>query len=853
MKLSYGLAVMAVLFAYSVAMPHMTPVVRADTAVNGVPASATVTDDVAAHRVGLKTDDEAVETEEASIKTGGMTEEQVAALAASGEKFEFQAEVSRLMDIIINSLYTKKEIFLREIISNASDALDKIRFLSLADEDALGEGEAAELEIRVSFDKDERTLTIRDRGIGMTKQDLITNLGTVAKSGTSHFVEALSNGADLSLIGQFGVGFYSVYLVADKVRVASKHNDDESQHVWESMADGAFTVAEDPRGNTLDRGTEITLFLKEDAGEFVEQTKLKELIRRYSEFITFPIYLRTSHTETVEVPVEEEEDEEVEAEGDEDTGDGEDDEAAGEDDEGEGDEDDLSVEDEDEEDEAPKTKTETRTVWEWELVNEQKAIWSRSKEDITDEEYKNFYKSITKDTEDPLSWIHFRAEGEIEFRSIIYVPRSAPYDMYEDYYGKSSAMRLYVRKVLISDEFEDLLPRYLNFVKGVVDSDDLPLNVSRETLQQHKVLKVMGKKITRKTLEMLRKLAQRAEKEDEEEDDEESEEADEEDEADAEEEDDYTRFWKQFGKNIKLGLIEDASNRTKLSKLLRFQSSLSGEGYVSLEDYVDNMKDKQKAIFYIAGESVEAVEESPFLERFKAKDIEVLYMVDPIDEYAVQNLNEFDGHKLQSITKEGLKYGDEADDEKTRLDLYKEKYSGLSAYLKKVLGEKVEKVTVSNRLEGTPAVLVTSQYGYSANMERIMKSQAFADPQRAQYLISKKTMEVNPRHPIVAELNKRVDTESDEEELSDIAWSLYDTALLNSGFDIDDHKEFANRMYRMMRAGLSLDSLELEDEIEIPAEPEAEEEDEEGEYEEDGEEEDGEEEEGEEEGDGEEL
>merc|ERR1740130_1891633 len=420
------------------------------------------------YRTGLKTDAEEVSTEAAveEEESSEFTTEQKAAIEEGEEKFEFQAEVSRLMDIIINSLYKKKSIFLREIISNASDALDKLRFLALSDEELLGEGENAELEIRVSYDKEERSLTIRDRGVGMTKQDLIQNLGTVARSGTTQFIEAVAQGQDLSLIGQFGVGFYSVYLVADRVRVTSKHNDD-AQHIWDSTADATFTVAEDPRGDTLVRGTEIKLYLKEDASEYLDQAKLEELIKRYSEFITFPIYLHKSKTETVEVPIEEEE-----------------------------------------EDEEPKTRTETKTVWYWDHMNDQPAIWTRSKSEVTDEEYARFFKGLRNgDDTEPLTWIHFRAEGEIEFKSILFIPKAPPTDMYDNYYGKQSQMRLYVRKVLITDEFEDLMPRYLSFIRGVVDSDDLPLNVSRETLQQHKVLRVMGKKLTRKALEMLRKLA----------------------------------------------------------------------------------------------------------------------------------------------------------------------------------------------------------------------------------------------------------------------------------------------------------------------------------------------------------
>jgi len=809
-----------------------TPFVSAAVQQASTPLHATADFDLAAHRVGLKTDDEVVDREAEAISSEGFSIKEQQDLEAGQEQFEFQAEVSRLMDIIINSLYTKKEIFLREIISNASDALDKLRFLALSDASQLGEGDDAELEIRISFDKEERTLTIRDSGIGMTKQDMINNLGTVAKSGTSAFMEAMASGGDMNLIGQFGVGFYSVYLVADRVRVVSKHNEDE-QHVWESTADATFSVAEDPRGNTLGRGTEITLFLKEDAGEFVEQAKLKELIKRYSEFVTFPIYLRTSTTETVEVPVEDEVEDAVE-----------------EDEASTDEEDDMVVEDEDEdEDEAPKTRTETRTVWNWELINDTKAIWTRSKNEIEDEEYISFYKSITKDTEDPIAWIHFVAEGEIEFRAVLFAPKAAPYDLYEDYYGKSNALRLYVRKVLITDEFEDLMPRYLNFIRGVVDSDDLPLNVSRETLQQHKVLKVMSKKLVRKSLEMLRKLANKAKKareaaEDEDEDSEEG--------ADKEEiEDEYLEFWKNFGKNIKLGLVEDASNKTKLSKLVRFLSSVTGE-FTSLEDYVSRMKETQDSIYYIAGESREAVEESPFLEHFKHKDIEVLYLVDPIDEYAIQNLSEFDGHKLQSITKEGLKLSGE-EIEKRRLEMYAETFEPLVDALKENLGDKVEKVRVSDRLASNPVVLVTSQYGYSANMERIMKSQAFADPARAKYLMSKKTMEINPRHPIIIELNNRVAELSDgelDQETKDMVEVLFDSALLTSGFTMEDPADFSARMLRVMQGSMNIESLELAPEIEVPdVEEEDDEDDEEdeadleddGEYEDDdeGEDEDG--------------
>merc|ERR1712178_53931 len=503
---------------------------------------------------------------------------------------------------------------------------------------------------------------------------------------------------------------------------------------------------------------------------------------------------------------------------------GEDDKEEGEDDKEEEEED--EEEGEEEEEDEPATKTETKTVWFWQHINDQPAIWTRDKSEITEEEYNQFFQSLSgkKDSSDdtPLSWIHFRAEGEIEFKSILYVPKSAPYDMYDNYYGKASGMRLYVRKVLITDEFEDLMPRYLNFIRGVVDSDDLPLNVSRETLQQHKVLRVMGKKLVRKALEMLRKLANKAKKE--EDDSAESEEGEEgaEGSTDGTEkaEDDYLKFWESFGKNIKLGLIEDSSNRTKLSKLLRFKSSFdNGEKWHSLEEYVARMKDNQANIYYISGSSMEAVKDSPFMEKMRSKNLEVIFLVDPIDEYAIQNLTQFDGKKLQSINTENFK--------------------GLTEWMKGIYGDKVEKIAVSNRVVDTPCLLVTSQYGYSANMERIMQSQAFADNKRTSYLVSKKTMEIHPRHPIIIELKKRAEENPDSDDTKDLAQLMYDTALLNSGFQMEDATGFASRMYKLFKAGLSLDSLELAPELEVPDEEDEEEKVEDAEVTEIDEEEDG--------------
>jgi len=795
--------VIALIFAYSAVIPNTSTYATVEVGDSGDASMAGVDQGLNDYRSGSVTDGDTATTEGEALSATGFSQSDLDMIEKGREDFEFQAEVSRLMDIIINSLYQKKEIFLRELLSNASDALDKIRFLSLENPDLLGDN--PDLEIRIKYDPDARTLSVRDSGIGMTKQDLIENLGTVAKSGTTQFVEALAGSdGDMSLIGQFGVGFYSVYLVADRVQVVSKHNDDE-QHIWESTADASFSVATDPRGDTLGRGTEITLFLKEDSGEFLDQDNVEALVRRYSEFITFPIYLYKSTTETYEVPVEPEFDEEDSDDAEFDYDD--EDEADEEDDD-----DDVEVDEEDDDDEEEEEEivfeTKTRQVFEWELVNRQKAIWARNAADVSDDEYQNFYKSISNDYQDALTWSHFKAEGEIEFKSVLFVPSKAPNDMYDNYYKKQTGLRLYVRKVLITDEFDDLLPQYLSFIKGVVDSDDLPLNVSRETLQQHKVLKVMGKKIVRKALEMLRKLANSEV--------EEPEEPEEGEEAKEPETHPYIKFWEQFGKNIKMGLIEDTSNRTKLSKLLRFKTSTSDGKWRSLEEYVSDMSESQEYIYYISGSSTEAVENSPFLEKLKAKGFEVLYLTDPMDEYAVQNLTEFDGKRLMSVTKEGLKFGGDDDDaDAKRTALYREKFSDLTDYLQETFGKDVEKVVISNRIEKTPCVLVTSQFGYSANMERIMKSQAFSDNQRNSFLFSRKTMEINPRHPIVIELNNRV-ANGEDDETKDLAMLMYDTALMSSGFVMEDPTAFAARMYRVMSSGMDIDSLELAPEIEIP-------------------------------------
>ncbi|KAL3733307.1 hypothetical protein ACJRO7_022781 [Eucalyptus globulus] len=749
---------------------------------------------------GLSTDSDVVKRESESISKRSLRN--------SAEKFEFQAEVSRLMDILVNSLYSNKDIFLRELISNASDALDKIRFLALTDKDILGEGDDTKLEIQIKVDKEKRIVTLRDKGIGMTKEDLIKNLGTIAKSGTSAFVEKMQTSGDLNLIGQFGVGFYSVYLVADYVEVISKNNDDK-QYVWESKADGAFAISEDTWNEPLGRGTEIRLHLREEAGEYLEESKLKDLVKKYSEFINFPIYLWASKEVDVEVPADEDEssDEEESSETS----------SSGE----EGDEDTEKTEDEDAE-KKPKTKKVKETSSEWELLNDVKAIWLRNPKEVTDEEYTKFYHSLAKDFSDekPLAWSHFTAEGDVEFKAVLFVPPKAPSDLYESYYNSNkSNLKLYVRRVFISDEFDELLPKYLNFLKGLVDSDTLPLNVSREMLQQHSSLKTIKKKLIRKALDMIRKIAE-----------EDPEDANNKDKKDTEkfgDEDDekkgqYAKFWNEFGKSIKLGIIEDATNRNRLAKLLRFESTKSDGQLTSLDQYISRMKSGQKDIFYITGTSKEQLEKSPFLERLKKKNYEVIFFTDPVDEYLMQYLMDYEDSKFQNVSKEGLKLGKDSKDK----DL-KESYKELTKWWKSALAsDNVDDVKISNRLDNTPCVVVTSKYGWSANMERIMQSQTLSDANKQGYMRGKRVLEINPRHPIIKELRERVVKNPEDESVKNTAQLMYQTALMESGFTLSDPKDFASRIHDSVKSGLNIspDAAVEEDDDADEAETESKEE-----------------------------
>nr|Q9NGD0.1 RecName: Full=Endoplasmin homolog; AltName: Full=Glucose-regulated protein 94; AltName: Full=Lipophosphoglycan biosynthetic protein 3; Flags: Precursor [Leishmania infantum]AAF67727.1 glucose-regulated protein 94 [Leishmania infantum]ADP89477.1 glucose regulated protein 94 [Leishmania infantum] len=723
-----------------------------------------------------------------------------------GTPIAFQAEVSKMLDILVNSLYTNRAVFLRELISNGSDALDKIRVLYLTSpkEPLTKDGEAPTMDLRISFDKEKSELILRDGGVGMTKEELAKHLGSLGTSGTKHFLEKLQEGVGAgggdqnNLIGQFGVGFYSVFLVGDRVRVASKSDDSDEQYVWESKGDGQYFLYPDPRGNTLGRGTEITIELKPDAEQFLSAETIKKTIHQYSEFINFPIYVQ----EEVEVASTAATPEPAAEEGSLDEG--------------------AVEEDPDKEGDTQGVVKERR----WTLVNENRPIWTRPIGNVTEEEYHTFYKAFSGDYRDPLYFNHFKVEGEVDFDSILFVPTTVdPASFSDDNSVPNTNIKLYVRRVFITDEFRDLLPRYLNFVKGIVDSNDLPLNVSREVLQESRILRVIKKKLVRKTLSMFADIAAQ-------------------DEAIANgkqvespapsghthlKKPAYTKFWELYGKHLRLGVMLDSNNRNRLTKLFRYKSSRSESEYISLQTYVDRMKKGQKGIYYLSGDSVARIKKSPVLEDAVNHDVEVIFMTDAIDEYVVSQLTDFAGKKLINLAKEGVQLEESDARQRVADRKRKEKYDSFFTHLRALFGySEVRKVILTKRMTNEAFLVSSGENQITARLASIMRGQSMSLAN--QQMTAERVLEVNYRHPLVDEMFKRFTVDEDDEVATDIAWVLYDTANLQAEFPVADVAAYSKRINRLLRSSVDLsadDSLLPPDDAEYTvSDTEAEEEEE---------------------------
>ena len=681
------------------------------------------------------------------------------------ETYKFEAEINQLMSIIINAFYSNKDVFLRELISNASDALDKVKYRSLTEgQEILGQEQKFEIKIRA--DKDNNQLIIYDTGIGMTKDELVKNLGTVAKSGTKAFMQSLKdNKGDINMIGQFGVGFYSAFLVGDKVSVVSKSPDDKC-YMWESDAGEQFTITE-CQDDELIRGTKIIVHIKEDSKEYLEDKKLESIINTHSNYISYPILLQKTKTRNVEQPIEDTDK-----------------------DDGKEDIDEPKVEDDVDGnvdgnvDGEPKRESITETFTEYDQVNNNKPIWLLTPKDVTEEQHKEFYKIFSNDSQDYQFVVHTKVEGNYEFTCLLYIPKNKPFDMFQQEKNKGNNVKLYVRRVFITDDCTNkLIPEYLSFVKGVVDSNDLPLNVSREMLQHTKVFDVIKKHIVKKILDMLDDSATNSPL-------------------------DYIKFYGQFQQHIKLGVIDDSKNRDRLIKLLRFYSTSNKDKLISLDNYLNAMKEDQKQIYYITGESIKSVEDSPYMENLKSKGYDVLFFTDPIDEYVAQHLKKFGDKDLVDISREGLDLNTNKED-KEKVD---KEFEPLCKCIKEILGDNVEKVVTSTKLAKTPCIISTSQYGYSANMERILKAQALQDPSRLQYMRAGKVFEINPNSKLIQKLNEQFKEDGVSNAIRDLVHLFFESSLISSGFTLEKPSMFGKRIFNIAAMALSVED-EPEEEV----------------------------------------
>lgn len=654
------------------------------------------------------------------------------------ETHEFNADIQQLMGLIVNSFYSSSDIFLRELVSNSSDAIDKIRHQSLTDPKVLDCN--SDLEIKLTINKKDKILSIEDSGIGMTKQDLKNTLGTIARSGTKNFMKALKDGADVNMIGQFGVGFYSAFLVADRVVVTTKNNSDTVQ-VWESYSGNKYSITEG-NSNDISRGTRIDLYIKNGSEKYLEESTLKNIIKTHSEFIDHPIKILS--TKTKEIPIESDNKE--------------------------------TTNDSSKEDKKVTPETRTETYTEWEILNNQKPIWTRPETELKLEDYNQFYKNMPGNYDDPMAYKHFSVEGSASIKGLLYIPKRSPFNMFQQTEKTKCNVKLYVKRVFITDDFKELMPNYLDFISGIVDTEDLPLNVSREILQQNKMLKLIRKTLVKKSIELIENIKT--------------------------DEKTYNSFYQSFSKNIKLGVYEDSKYRTRLSKLLQFLSSKSEE-LRTFEDYISDMPENQPGIYYITGESKDIVSNSPFVEKLTKKGWEVLYLVEPIDEYMLQNLKEYNGKPLLCVTKSDVDFGDTIE-EKTKNNEMTLKYATFCSKIQNVLGKHIEKVIVSNRITDSPCCIVTSSSGMSSNMERIIKAQAMADNNPMQFMMNKKTFEINPENKIINAIYNKF-TE-DENSIKDMIWLLYETSMLDSGFSLDKPRDFTGRIHRIMSLGLVVQS-----------------------------------------------